>query len=276
MKKKLAALLALAMSMTMLAACGDSDSSSTPASQADSTPDSSVAETTTAPDSSEAPDETTTAPESSEAPDETTTAEPETPAGPQTEFISDGENPGDWAAVNFVADDEGTVNAWIDLANFEPFKETGCTVTFDYSFAKAIDMKDPAAGEKYMDYYLIGPCFASNWAKIYADAPEGTAYMTGIAEELDARVDKGGELKEDWEGQYFMQSDGFIVLCQQKGTETWEWDTNEITFTITPEGIQAMIDCATTNEDGSVYGGLVLQTYGVIVNKLTLSEPAAE
>ncbi len=274
MKKKLAALLALAMSMTMLAACGDSDSSSTPASQPESTPDSSVAETTTAPDSSEAPDETTTAPDSSEAPDETTA--PEEPAGPQTEFISDGEDPGDFAAVNFVVDDEGTVNAWIDLANFEPFKETGCTVTFDYSFAKAIDMKDPAAGEKYLEYYLIAPCFASNWAKVYADAPEGTPYMSGISEELDARVAKGGDLKEDWEGQYFMQSDGFFVLCQQKGTETWEWDTNEITFTITPAGIQAMIDCATTNDDGSVYGGLVLQTHGVIVNKLTLSEPAAE
>lgn len=268
MKKKLAALMALAMSMTMLASCGDDSSSSAPASQADSTPDSSVAETTTAPESSEAPDETT-APESSEAPDETTAADSE--VDPVAEFTgtlnTNGEYPGDWQTPMFVIDDEGTELNFFSVDYLKDYEETGCQVTINFDYYKSIDMKDPAAGEQYLAQNKFGVGNANGWAKLYAEAPEGTSYVIFDCEEF-----KEGEYPDDYEGTYYVKSDGFVELIpNDDGT----WPADPITFTLTAEGIKYLKDTMAENEDGTKWGGLIFQVAGVNIQSITLS-PIAE
>ncbi len=262
--------MALAMAMTMLASCGDSDSSSTPASQADSTPDSSVAETTTAPDSSEAPDETTTATESSEAPDETTTAA-DSEVDPVAEFNgtlnTNGEYPGDWQTPMFVIDDEGTELNFFSVDYLKQYEETGCQVTLNFEYYKSIDMKDPAAGEQYLKQNKFGVGNANGWAKLYAEAPEGTQYVIFDCEEF-----KENEYPDDYEGTYYVKSDGFVELIpNDDGT----WPADPITFTLTAEGIKYLEENMAEAEDGTAWGGLIFQVSGLNILSVTLS-PIAE
>ena len=275
MKKKLAILVSMMMAATMFAACGD-DSSSSAAPAADDT--SSVAETTTAPEES-TPEETTaeetsaadSATDESGATDESsTTGESGEPAAVEYNGSAntDGEMPADFQSPNFVIDDEGNVENFFNLKHFDKYKDTGCSVTIKYTFEKEMDMT--TLEEKYYDYYLLSVGYANGWTPIYPSAPEGTPYITGIPEELDARVKKGGDLKEDFTGAYFMQSDGYIVFCQDADGN---WSSDSVTFNITPEGVQSIYDNIATNDDGSQWGGLIFQTHGINVSSVTLGDP---
>ncbi len=263
MKKKLAILVSMMMAATMFAACGDDSSSSSAA--ADTT--SSAAETTTAPEESK-PEETTTAEESSAA--DSATDESGEPAAVEYNGSAntDGEMPADFQSPNFVIDDEGNVENFFNLKHFDKYKDTGCSVTIKYTFEKEMDMT--TLEEKYYDYYLLSVGYANGWTPIYPSAPEGTPYITGIPEELDARVEKNGALRDDFTGEYFMQSDGYIVFCQDKDGN---WSSDSVTFNITPEGVQSIYDNIATNDDGSQWGGLIFQTHGINVSSVTLGDP---
>lgn len=269
MKKKLASLLALAMAMTMLASCGDVNSSSD--SKADSTPDSSAAETTTAGDSSAAPAETTTAADSSEAPAETTTAaeseaDPE-PAAFNGTLNTNGEYPGDWGTPMFVIDDEGTELNYFSVDYLKDYEETGCKVTINFDYYKTIDMKNPEAGEQYLAANKFGVANANGWAKLYAEAPEGTQYVIFDCEEFQE-----GKYPEDYDKTYYVKSDGFVELIpNDDGT----WPADPITFTLTAEGIKYLQDNMAENDDGTKWGGLIFQIAGLNIQSVTLS-PIAE
>ncbi len=259
MKKKLAIIVSMMMAATMFAACGDDSSSSSAA--ADTT--SSAAETTTAPEESK-PEETTTAEETSSAADSSEAEAVEFSGTANT----DGEYPGDWSTPNFVIDDEGNVVNFFNVEWLEDYKETGCSMTINYTFEKTMDMT--TLEESYYQYYLLAPAFANGWTKLYAEAPEGTPYVTGIPEELDARESIGGAQKADFTGECFMQSDGCIVFCQDADGN---WSSESVTINLTPECIQAVYDNMATNDDGSQWGGLVFQTYGINVSSITLGDP---
>lgn len=261
MKKKLAILVSMMMAATMFAACGDDSSSS---AAADTT--SSAAETTTAPEES-TPEETTTAEESSAA-DSSATDSAAEPVEFNGTANTDGEYPGDWSTPNFVIDDEGNVLNFFNIEYFDKYKDTGCSVTLNYEFEKTMDMT--TLEESYYEYYLLAPCCAGDWEKLYAVAPEGTPYITGLPEELDARVEKNGDMREDFDGAYFLQSDGYIVFCQDKDGN---WSSNSVTFNVTPECIANMTEHIQTNDDGSTWGGMIFQTYGINVTSVTLGDP---
>lgn len=269
MKKKLAILVSMMMAATMFAACGD-DSSSSAAPAADDA--SSVAETTTAPEESKpeetTAEETTAAEESAPADDSSATDSAAEPTEFSGTLNTDGEYPGDWGTPNFVIDDDGNVLNFFNVEYFEKYKETGCSVTINYTFEKTMDMT--TLEESYYEYYLLGPCFAVSWGKMYAEAPEGTPYVTGLPEELDARVEKNGDLKPDFTGEYFMQSDGYIVFCQDKDGN---WSSDSVTINLTPECIAAMEADIKTEADGSQWGGMIFQTYGINVTSVTLGDP---
>ncbi len=148
--KKIAALaLSLTMCASMLAACGDADSSS----KADN---SSAPDTTSAPadDSSDAT--TTTAPTSS-APDEsstTTEAEPEKPVGPAAVEITD-------ESKIFVGDIEAKGNVRIELFNTYGFTASeGCAFDIEsFEFNGGLSVTFDIAGlpdqEKEYDAFLM-------------------------------------------------------------------------------------------------------------------------
>ncbi len=166
---------------------------------------------------------------------------------------------GDWSATNFV-DAEGNLVAYIDNANFADYLDTGCTVTVDFDFKTL-------AGN-YYDYYLFGVC-DQNWAKLYAT---DNSYIAGVPGELDARETAGGAAKFYDDGvtpvcSFFNQGDGFMVFSQDANGE---WTTESFKFTLTADALQYLVDNATVNEDGSVYGGVVFQTYGIDVKSITI------
>jgi len=170
---------------------------------------------------------------------------------------------GDWAATNFVTDD-GTLVAFVDIAILEEYLDTGCSLTFDFDFRTL-----PPEG-KYYDYYLFGIC-DQNWAKLYAT---DTTYFDGVASEEEARVEIGGASKTYDDGtamyKYFMQNDGYVVMNPEADGS---WATDTIELNLTAECIQYLKDNVTVNDDGSIYGGLVFQTYGVDVKSLTIDAP---
>lgn len=264
MKKKLALLAALAMAMTMFAACGDADDSSSTAPATDDTSSVATDDTSSEEESSE---EVSSEEESSEEESSEESSEPE-----EVEFngtiMTDGEYPGDWSSPNFVIDNDGNTVYFVDIAYLEPYAETGCTVTVEYSIEKMMDMK--TLEESYYPYYLLAPFNAADWTKIYPEGTEDNPYTSGLPEELDARVEISGALKEDFTGDYFMQSDGTIVWCDKEGV----WPEGPVVFNLTAAGVQHLIDHQGEGDDGSLWGGMGFQTYGINVLSVTLSDIA--
>ncbi len=165
---------------------------------------------------------------------------------------------GDWSASCFV-DAEGNVVNYIDNAYFADYLDTGCTVTITY------DYKTLAGA--YYEYYLFSVCDQS-WAKL---AATDASYVAGVPTEDEARVTKGGETKL-YEGtsvpvyKYFTQSDGFTVFCQNDGA--WTGDTFK--FTLTADCLKYLAENPSTGDDGSEWGGIVFQTYGIDVKSITI------
>ena len=264
MKKKLAILAALVMAASMFTACGDSDSSSAPA--ADNT--SSVAETTTAPESSEPEETTTTAAESE--------AEPE-PIEFNGTLETTGDYPGDWKSPNFIIDSEGNTSGQFDYIYLEDFKDTGCTVTIDYTIDKKIDMQNPDAGKTYYDFYSVAPCSAgaSGWQKLYE---KDQSYITGYENKNDVVIPDPNDstkeiVKEDYDKEAYLQDDGFIVVCANDDG-TWN-EEGTLTFTLSPEAMQFVLNDLGTADDGSQWGGLIFMVHGIIVQSVTVSAPEA-
>ena len=168
---------------------------------------------------------------------------------------------GDWGQTQYVADD-GTLLKFIDNALLEEYLDTGVTVTVDFEY------RTLPPDNKYYDYYLFGICNAGDWSKM---AATDASYIAGVPGELDGRVSAGGDAKTYSDGspvcKYFFQGDGFMVLNKDAAGE---WTNTTIKFTVTPEGLQHLIDVQGTNEDGSTWGGILFQIYGVDVKSVTL------
>lgn len=167
---------------------------------------------------------------------------------------------GNWKATNFVMEDD-TLKEFIDNADLEEFLETGATFTVEFEYYTL-------AG-KPLDYYLFGVCVATEgWPKLYAT---DSAYFADVPAESDGRIEGTSDAKTYEDGtpvcKYFFQSDGMIVLNKNAAGE---WETKTIQFTITPEGLQHLVDTATENPDGSLYGGLCFQVHGVHVTSVTI------
>lgn len=269
MKKRLAILAALVMAASMFTACGDSDSSSS-APAADDT--SSVAETTTAPEESK-PEETTAEESSSEA--------DSSEAGSDFEFNgtleTTGDYPGDWQSPPFIIDNEGNTSGQFDYIYLEDFKDTGCTVTIDYTIDKKIDMQNPDAGKTFYDFYSVAPCSAgaSGWVKLYA---ENQDFITGYGNEKDVLIpdpnDENNKIvKEDYDKEAYIQDDGFIVI---RGQDDGTWaEEGTLTFNLTPEAMQFVLNDLGTADDGSQWGGLIFMVHGTIIKSVTVAAPEA-
>ncbi len=245
MKKKLMALVAMALVLT---ACGSDDSS-----KASSTPEESTTTTTT----------TTTAAETTTT--TTTTTEEEILEGPIT-LIGNEEYAGSWEAIQFLGD-EGFYEGYVDNKYFKPYLETGCSLTFELQYKTL-----PPEG-KFLDYYLFAPCSCKeSWPKLYTTDP---SYIVGIVDEATGRVEVGKDVPKAYADgtpmyNYFMQTDGFIVLTPNADGE---WKTETCTFNVSAECLQYLVDTATVNPDGTLYGGMVFQSHGVYVKSLVIDEP---
>lgn len=269
MKKRLALLAALVMAASTFTACGDSDSSSD-APATDNT--SSVAETTTAPEESK-PEETT-AEETSSAADESSEAEPIEFNGT---LETTGDYPGDWASAPFIIDSEGNTSGQFDYIYLEDFKDTGCTVTINYTIDKKIDMQNPDAGKTFYDFYSVAPCSAgaSGWQKLYE---KDQSFITGYENKKDVVIPDPNDdtkeiVKEDYDKEAYMQDDGFIVVCANDDG-TWD-EEGTLTFNFSPEAIQFILADVATNDDGSQWGGVIFMVHGIIVKSVTVAAPEA-
>ncbi len=283
MKKRLALLAALVMAASTFTACGDSDSSSA-APATDNT--SSVAETTTAPEES-TPEETTAEETSSEADASSEDASSEGDSATDSEAGSDfefngtlettGDYPGDWASAPFIIDNEGNTSGQFDYIYLEDFKDTGCTVTINYTIDKKIDMQNPDAGKTFYDFYSVAPCSAgaTGWQKLYE---KDQSFITGYENKKDVVIPDPNDdtkeiVKEDYDKEAYMQDDGFIVVCANDDG-TWN-EEGTLTFNLSPEAIQFVLADVATNDDGSQWGGIIFMVHGIIVKSVTVAAPEA-
>ena len=168
---------------------------------------------------------------------------------------------GDWKQTNFLGED-GALLSFVANSTLEEYLDTGCSLTFEFEYYQI-------AG-KYKDYYLFGIC-DQTWAKLYAT---DNAFFDGIASEEEARVEINGAAKTYEDGtpmyKYFMQNDGYVVL---NPAADGSWTTDTITVNLTADCLQHLVDVQEVKEDGSVYGGLIFQTFGVDVKSLTIDAP---
>ena len=162
-----------------------------------------------------------------------------------TEYATDGAMPSDWGTPVFkdFQKDDGTPLEYIPLDELEAYKDTGVDVVLKVSEL------DPAK-----DYWLIAPANANGWDKLYAI---DNSYITGM---------KTKEEDEDEEELYVQQDDGFIVVRE---------DATEIKFTLSADGVKYLFDNAGEADDGSKWGGLLFQDYGVNVSSVTLGAEEA-
>ena len=177
-----------------------------------------------------------------------------------TTFTGADEYCGDWGQTQYVAED-GTLLKFIDNADLAEFLETGVTVTVEFDYYQIVG--------KYKDYYLFGICNAGDWSKM---AATDASYIEGVPGELDGRESAGGPAKTYSDGtpvcKYFFQGDGFMVLNQDGAGE---WTNDTIQFTVTPDGLQHLIDVQGTDATtGDTWGGILFQVYGVDVKSVTL------
>ncbi len=257
MKKTLALLLALAVSCSMLASCGGDDSSSS--SKAD---DSSVADSSSVADESSVEDNSV---EDSSVEDSSTEdsseADPEPIEGPVT-LTGSGEYAGDWSSPMFV-DAEGNLISYIDNAVLEQYLETGCTITMTVSYYKL-------AGN-YMEKYMIAPCNANGWEKLYATDP---TYVEGVpAPEvgLTDPADENSQAKYDdgtYVCKYYFKTDGFGQI--NPNADGTEWPTDTISFSLSADAVKYLAENCGTNDDGSTWGGLIFQSYGILIDSITV------
>jgi hypothetical protein len=169
-------------------------------------------------------------------------------ASAATDVTTDGKYPGDWSTPNFS---DG--NNYLSYDYLEEYKDTGVTIEVDYTL------------EDGFDYYLLAPCNANGWAKLYqADA----SYITGVDAKEDVIVD---DVASKWA---CMQNDGYVILQNVDGS-------TKFTFTLSGAAIQYLYDNAGDGEDAETgeavkWGGLVFQTYGVNVTKVVIGADAVD
>ncbi len=177
------------------------------------------------------------------------------------------EYPGDWGAPQFV-DAEGTLFSNVSTDILSEYVDTGCSITLDISYHKIAN--------KWSNRYIIAPCNANGWEKLYAT---DASYIEGIpAPEvgLEDTTNEGSQKKYDdgsYVTQYYFKPDGFIQI--NPTTDGSEWVLETLSFNLSAEAVKYLIDTAAVNEDGSVYGGLLFQTAGVKVDSLTVDAPIA-
>ena len=156
------------------------------------------------------------------------------------DYATDGAMPADWGTPVFkdFQKEDGSPLEYIPLEELEAYKDTGVDVVLKVS------KLDPAK-----DYWLIAPANANGWDKLYAT---DNSYITGM---------KTKEEDEDEAELYVQQDDGFIVVRE---------DATEIKFTLSADGVKYLFDNAGEAEDGTKWGGLLFQDYGVNVSSVTL------
>lgn len=261
MKKTLALLLALAVSCSMLASCGDDSSSSSKADDSSVADSSSVADESSAEDSSVEDSSVEDSSTEDSSTEDSSEADPEPIEGPVT-LTGSGEYAGDWGSPMFV-DAEGNLISYVDNAIFEQYLETGCTITMDVSYYKL-------AGN-YMAKYMLAPCNANGWEKLYAiDA----SYVEGVpAPEvgLTDTADENSQAKYDdgtYVCKYYFKPDGFGQMTPT--ADGSEWTTETISFSLSADALKFLAENCGTNDDGTTWGGLVFQSYGVLIDSLTV------
>lgn len=265
MKKKLAILAAFVMTMSMFAACGNDDSSSS-APAADNT--SSVVEDT----SSEAPAE------SEDASSEDESSEPEEdPFEFNGTLETTGDYPGDWKSPSFIVGNSvDDISGQFDYNFFEEYKDTGCVFTIKYTLDKKIDMANPDAGKTFYDFYSVAPCSAgaSGWQKLYTI---DQSFLNGYDNETEVLVEDPEDpsnkiVSDDYAMEAYFQNDGFIVICKN---DDGVWDEEgTITFGLSAEGVQYVLDDLGDADDGSKWGGLIFMVHGPIIQSVTVAAPA--
>jgi hypothetical protein len=141
---------------------------------------------------------------------------------------------GDWAS-SFADGD------FIDANTFT--KDTALDVTVNYTL------------DTSKEYWLLAPAQANGWAKLNANG-----YISNIAlKDESTQQDDGTWVDASGNAvSGVMQSDGFIVLGA---------GSTSVSFTISADGVNALISGAADDFDG-----LLFQIYGVEVTSVTLSQ----
>ena len=171
---------------------------------------------------------------------------------------------GDWQGATFV-DSEGTLINFVSTDYLEEYLDTGCSITLEFSY-------HTLAGQ-YFNRYMVAPGNANGWEKLYAT---DNSYVEGVPSPemgLTDPTDENSQKKYDdgtYAAQYYFKPDGFLQL-NPEADGTWVRDT--LTFNISGECIQYLIDTRAENDDGSLWGGLIFQLYGMNISSLTIDAP---
>ena len=179
-----------------------------------------------------------------------------------TTFNTDGEYLGDWTSPNFVVDDEGTIAPMISYDYLTEYVEDGCTITINFDYHMI-------AGES-MEKYLVSVGNANGWAKLYGT---DNSYVTGVPTVAEATTDgvdgnpDGSNAKKLADGtpvyDYMMKTDGFMVINNR--------EINSVKFNLTGDAVQYLIDNPGENDDGTTWGGLIFQLYGLEISSVEIA-----
>lgn len=170
-------------------------------------------------------------------------------------------DPQDWGAAFPKWTVEGgsdEMDDYIDAKTFTKGTEMTVKVTYEYTST----FTEEEEGSRYA---ILKPCHAAQGWKSLMD--EG--YVSGLVEKGDWDYAESGigYTKKDGSGDVPYVSQGSDILTNDPNNTTIE-------FTISADGVDAMIAAATASDDA--YDGLQIQEYGLNVKSIELSQDGVQ